>query len=159
MLIYRWFQRRPSEYNTPHLTRKARGGAKLGTISSQEDNSWKGVSESNMSIDVLRTSKFTDITDVLSLIRNFRASSSTRLATLAVEAVSPELVSFPYRLWRKARYNEGHCSCSGGEQWRMKCMVVKIFYLDKLYRPFHADDIPGPVTTHIKKPQWSGDGQ
>ena len=47
---------------------------------------------------VLRMSKSTNITDVLSLVRKFLASFNTRLATLAAEVLSPEFLSFPCTL-------------------------------------------------------------
>jgi hypothetical protein len=100
---------------------------------------------------LLRTSKSTNITDVLSLVRRLRASSSTRLATLAAaEVASPELLlSFPCRLWRGRQPrddSEGHCM---PEQWRTKRSSRSFYLDDKLYRPFRADDVPEPVAAYI----------
>jgi hypothetical protein len=103
---------------------------------------------------LLRTSKSTNITDVLSLVRRLRASSSTRLATLAAaEVASPELLlPFPCRLWRGSQGTTVKATACQLQRQRTMAdeTVVKIFYLDdKLYRPFRADDVPEPVAAYI----------
>ena len=161
MPIHRWFRCSTCEYHHISLEAKRvqpRLKQNLELYAAGGYGSWNTAPRNptcHLAIQgsVLRMSKSTNTTDVLSLVRKFLASLSTRLATLSGEVLSPVFLSFPCRLWRQEQawdYKQARKANAAAQQWQQKHKLQNFYLGNKLYRPFSADNIPKPVTAYIQ---------